>query len=104
MKIFARGAFSLALIAAAAGLASAAEVTGVLMDVACSSDTAKDGYKGALDHTKDCALMAPCVKSGYGVVTEDGKFIKFDKAGNEKALALLNKTDKTDHLKIAVSG
>ena len=82
----AAGALALASLLGASGLAAAAEVKGALLDVACSTDTLKDGYRGALAHERECALMTPCVKSGYGVVTEDGKFIKFDQAGNDKTL------------------
>src|SRR5262245_60237681 len=38
-------------------------------------------------HTKGCALQ--CAKGGYGLLTSDGKYLKFDSAGNEKALAAL---------------
>lgn len=84
--------------------ASAAEIEGIVVDVACSSDTVKGGQKAAQEHDKDCALMAPCVKSGYGVMTSDNKFIKFDAAGNEKTLAALKATDKKDNLKVKVVG
>jgi hypothetical protein len=84
---------------------SAAEIEGVLLDQACASgDGLKDGQKGALKHERDCALMGPCVKSGFGIVTADDKFLKFDAAGNEKALALLQKTTKKDNLRMKVAG
>ena len=38
-------------------------------------------------HTRQCALMPECQKSGYGVFTYDNKFLKFDEAGSRKALA-----------------
>lgn len=94
----------LAMAAVSTVLASAAEIEGVVVDVACSTDTLKGGQAAALQHDKDCALMAPCVKSGYGVVTSDNKFIKFDADGNTKMLAALKATDKKDNLKIKVSG
>ena len=34
-------------------------------------------------HTVKCALA--CEDGGYGILTADGKFLKFDAAGNEKA-------------------
>jgi hypothetical protein len=84
---------------------SAAEIKGVLLDQACASgDGLKDGQKGALKHDRDCALMEACAKSGYGIVTADDKFLKFDSAGNEKALALLKKTTKADDLRVKVTG
>jgi hypothetical protein len=52
-------------------------------------------------HTKKCALQ--CQKKGYGIFA-DGMLLKFDEAGNEKALAALKATDRTDHLRVTVSG
>ena len=86
-------------------LGSAAEIKGVLLDQACASgDGLKEGQKGALNHDRDCALMEPCVKSGYGIVTADDKFLKFDEAGSKKTLALLQKSTKKDHLLAKVTG
>jgi hypothetical protein len=55
-------------------------------------------------HKRDCALMPDCQKSGYGVVTYDSKFLKFDESGNRKALAALKASKKEDDLKVEVSG
>jgi len=97
----------LLLLAGAAFLPAALaaeQVEGVLMDQACASDGLKDGQKGAISHTRDCALMEPCVKSGYGIVTADGKYLKFDDTGNQKALALLKASKKADSLFMKVTG
>jgi len=95
-----------ALLAAAVLLAlpsfAAAETwTNVpLIDVACS---AKSKVKANPDaHTRDCALA--CSKSGYGILTPDGTYLKFDEAGNAKALAALNASQKADHLRVTVTG
>jgi hypothetical protein len=79
--------------------ASATDWNGVpLMDKNCSGK-----MKGTPDaHTTSCALK--CAGSGYGVITADGTFVPFDKAGSEKALALLKGTKKADHLRVDVSG
>jgi hypothetical protein len=69
-----------------------------VVDVACSKKVAAD----ADSHTRDCALM--CAKSGYGIVTADKKFLKFDADGNAKIAAALKASDKTDHLRVNVSG
>jgi len=45
-----------------------------------------------------------CADSGFGIITSEGKFLKFDKNGNDKALALLKATDKNDHLRVKVKG
>ena len=53
-------------------------------------------------HTKKCALA--CEDGGYGILTADGKFIKFDEAGNQKTVAALGATSKTDALRATVEG
>jgi hypothetical protein len=69
-----------------------------VVDVACSKKVAAT----ADAHTRDCALM--CEKSGFGIVTPDKKFLKFDPDGNAKIAAALKASDKTDHLRVNVSG
>jgi VCBS repeat-containing protein len=69
-----------------------------IIDTLCLKD-----YKDNADsHTKECALQ--CVKGGYGVLTADGKFLKFDAAGNEKTVAALNATEKEEKLRATVVG
>ena len=53
-------------------------------------------------HSKTCAIQ--CEKSGYGIVTSDGRFLKFDAAGNKQVEAALKATKKTDHLRVDVDG
>jgi hypothetical protein len=53
-------------------------------------------------HTRTCALQ--CAKSGFGIVTSGGDFLKLDTAGNEKVISALQKSDKKDHLRVTVSG
>jgi hypothetical protein len=69
-----------------------------VIDVACSKKMAAD----ADSHTRDCALM--CEKSGYGIITSDKKFLKFDADGNAKILAALKASDEKDHLRVNVTG
>jgi hypothetical protein len=52
-------------------------------------------------HTRACALK--CAGSGYGVLA-DGKYVKFDAAGNEKAKAALEASSAKDKLRVNVSG
>lgn len=69
-----------------------------LIDSACQLKV-----KDAPDtHTRECALQ--CVGSGYGILTADGTYLTFDKAGNDKALAMLRASRKNDHLRVNVSG
>jgi hypothetical protein len=69
-----------------------------IVDVACSKKVAAT----ADTHTRECALA--CEKSGFGIVTADKKFLKFDADGNAKILEALKGSDKTDHLRVNVSG
>ncbi len=85
--------FALSVVFSAAAFADS--FSGTLMDQMC-----KD--KDAADHTAKCAIA--CSKSGYGLKTSDGKYLKLDDAGNAKALAALKATDKTKDLKATVSG
>ena len=60
--------------------------------------------KAAAAHTRECALMPPCTASGYGVLTADGKFVTLDDAGNQKAVAALKASKKTDNVQVQVMG
>jgi hypothetical protein len=53
-------------------------------------------------HTAQCALQ--CAKGGYGLLTSDGAYLLFDASGNEKTVAALKATQKTDHLRATVEG
>lgn len=99
-----------ALLVALASVAWAHEkvkLTGYVTDVVCFGEHAKDApeamTKVAAEHTKECALMAECVKGGYGIVA-DGKWYPFDAKGNDLAKALFEKTAKKDHIKMTVDG
>jgi hypothetical protein len=52
-------------------------------------------------HTTACLLQ--CASSGYGIL-EEGKWMPFDKAGNEKTVAALKATNKKDHVRVNVTG
>jgi hypothetical protein len=70
-----------------------------LMDAGCS--TKKEAMAAPEKHTKHCALQ--CSKSGYGAVV-DGKFVKFDKHGDELATEAIKSTDRKDNLRADVTG
>ena len=94
--------------------AQAEEIKGILMDQMCSgkADLRISGATGTLvggrivaeAHTRECALMPECQKSGYGVYTQDNKFLKFDEAGNRKALAAIKASTKLDDFEVEVTG
>ena len=104
MKAFYRILSITCLLASLTCIASAAEVTGILMDKMCSASAVKKGQAFATKHDTKCALEPDCQKTGYGVFTADNKFIALDAAGNAKAAAALKATKKTDNLKVTVEG
>src|SRR5580704_7319649 len=69
-----------------------------VVDVSCSKKAAAD----ADSHTLKCALA--CSKSGFGIVTANKQYLKFDASGNAKILEQLKASDKTDHLRVNVTG
>ena len=90
-------------------------VVGLLLlpGIAAAAETFKDVpvvdsncFKKVADapdnHTRECALK--CEASGYGIITDDKKFLKFDSAGNKEIAAALKASTKKDHLRVNVSG
>lgn len=102
------------LVAANTSQITPQTVKGILMDEMCSgkADLRISGATGLLEggrivaeaHTRECALMPQCEKSGYGVYTDDNKFLKFDEAGNRRALAALKTSAKLDDFEVEVTG
>ncbi|HKE25724.1 MAG TPA: hypothetical protein VKB88_25370 [Bryobacteraceae bacterium] len=85
---------TLALVAGFSNL-FAESFSGTVVDVMCRN-------KDLASHTRECAVT--CSRSGYGMVTADGKFLKFDEAGNARTLAALKKLSKDKDLKAKVVG
>ena len=75
--------------------APAATWTGSVVDVMCKG-------KDLANHTKACNVS--CAAGGYGLVLPDGKFVKFNEAGNARALAAIKATAKEKDLKAKVTG
>jgi hypothetical protein len=69
-----------------------------IVDVNCSTKVKSNPDA----HTRDCALQ--CAKSGFGIVTSDGTFLKFDSQGNQEALTALKASQASDHLRATVTG
>lgn len=83
------------IFALMAGVLGAETFSGTVVDVMCKN-------KDLASHTRTCAVA--CAKGGYGLVMADGKFLKFNEAGNVKALALLKTATKDKDLKAKVTG
>jgi hypothetical protein len=69
-----------------------------VIDTNCSKKAAADPDS----HTRECALK--CQASGYGIITKDHKYLKFDSPGNAKIAEALKASDKKDHLRVDVTG
>jgi hypothetical protein len=69
-----------------------------VVDANCSAKVAADPDS----HTRACALK--CEASGFGIITGDKKFIKFDATGNKEITEALKASEKKDHLRVDVSG
>ncbi|MFM8535575.1 MAG: hypothetical protein ACKOEC_18620 [Acidimicrobiia bacterium] len=98
----------LAIFALIAGLASPSiaqtqTLKRTLVDNMCQMKMKTD--HGALaKHTRECALMDSCIKSGYAVVTDSGMVFKLDAKGNEQAVAALKASKQEANLKVTVAG
>ena len=87
-------------------------IKGILIDKKCSAGAEvrvlSTGIEGGMvvaeAHTRECALMPACEKSGYGVFTWDQKFLAFDPAGNKQALAAIKASKKLGNLEVEVTG
>jgi hypothetical protein len=88
--------FGLAAMPAMAAVESYKDVP--VVDVNCSKKVAADPDS----HTRPCALK--CEASGFGILTKDKQFLKFDADGNAKVVEALKASDKKDYLRVDVSG
>src|SRR2546430_314951 len=78
-------------------------IKGYLVDVSCSARRIwKPG--SIVGHSRGCLRMPLCEQSGYGILTDDNQFIKFDQDGNERAKKLIADMAKDTDIKIIVNG
>lgn len=85
-----------ALLALPAGAQTFKNVS--VVDTNCSRRVAANPDS----HTRDCALK--CANGGFGIITSDNKYLKFDAAGNQQILSQLKSSQEADHLRVNVSG
>lgn len=78
-------------------------ISGYLVDLSCAKQNAAKPDWGA-KHTTMCLRMPDCEKSGYAVLTDDKKIIRFDKAGNDEAKKFLAATTKSKDIRVTVMG
>jgi hypothetical protein len=95
----------LILLAAAALSSFAADTTvkGYLVDMACGREEGSRPDFG-VKHSKECLQMPECVSSGYGVLTDDKKIIRFDAAGNDQAKKFIADLKKNTDIRVTVTG
>ena len=95
----------LVLLAATALSSFAADtnVKGYLVDMACGREEGSRPDFG-IKHSKMCLQMPECAASGYGILTEDKKVIRFDAAGNEQAKKFIADVKRTTDIKVTVTG
>jgi hypothetical protein len=78
---------------------------GYVVDAMCAKGMAKkdNPMERAAKHTKDCALEEGCAASGYGLFSE-GKYYKFDEAGDKLAKSAIEKSTQSRDLMFDVTG
>lgn len=103
----------LAAVGAASLYAGGGETfTGYLADNLCiSMGKAADGANmktNPEDHTVMCALMKPCLESGYAVMVKNGSggfdSYKLDNRGNKKAEDFIRDLNREDNIYVHVTG
>jgi hypothetical protein len=72
--------------------AAGQSITGMLVDAACK----------ASQPTADCEVSGNT--ASFGIMTSDGKFLKFDASGNRKAKSEIEKSKKTGKVSASVTG
>ena len=108
--VFAVSLLAIGLSYAASG--KAVTYKGWVVDQLCASKgTAFDGIDlktSPQNHSVGCALMPPCITSGYGIYVDKGDgsfdFYKLDKSGSDLALIILKNETKKDHVQLEVTG
>ena len=108
--VFAVSLLTIGLSYAASG--KAVTYKGWVVDQLCASKgTAFDGIDlktSPQNHSVGCALMPPCIASGYGIYVDKGDgsfdFYKLDKSGSDLALNILKNETKKDHVQLEVTG
>ncbi len=85
------------------GMGLAEVWNGAIIDVMCRPEHIAAGVKKC-PNVRQCMLSTLCQSSGYGIVLESGKFLKFDASGSARALKLLKAMTKETDLKATVTG
>ena len=98
-----RTLMGLAIGLSCSGMARAETWSGAIIDVMCRPEHIAAGVKKC-PNVRQCMLSPLCQSSGYSIVLDNGKFLKFDAAGSARALTMLKAMTKEEGLKATVSG
>ncbi len=78
--------------------------SGYIIDVACARDRKNNLSNLGPEHTHKCLEMPACQNSGYALLTDELKVLRFDARGNDLAKKLLEKDRWRAGAKIRVDG
>jgi hypothetical protein len=87
-----------------AGMLSAAEMQGVIVDWNCVESMIHNGRENTLKNNRSCSLMKKYQRPAYGLITGDKSSYKLEDPGNAKILQMLQNTPDKDDLKVVVTG
>lgn len=112
LVVLAAALFILTALSAAFLFAGNEEFTGYLADNRCiDKGVSADGANmktNPEDHTVMCALMQPCIDSGFAVMVKNGSgefdVYKLDKKGNKMAVEFLEELDRGDDINVQITG
>lgn len=93
----------LSILLAIASLAQGTDLQGVIIDIKCAQDILKHGRQ-IVKKRRECSLSKHYSRTGYGIITDDQKFFRFDDAGNKRALELLKNSSDRDNVKVVIAG
>jgi hypothetical protein len=95
------------LISVCISLASsvgAVELQGVLTDWKCTERMVHDGREKTLSQDKSCSLTKNPDRREYGLITDDKRYFRLDKAGNDQAREILGNSHDRNNVKVVVRG
>ena len=112
LLVFTVSLFIITALGAALLFAGNEEFTGYLADNLCiENGFAADGANMKTNpegHTVMCALMEPCIDSGFAVMLKNGSgefdVYKLDKKGNKMAVEFLEGLDRDDDINVQITG
>ncbi len=86
--------------------AEGTQLHGYVVDFLCAKGMIKkdNPMDRAAKHNKECALEEACAASGYGLIYENGTWVKFDENGDKLAKAMLEKSKKDKDFMADVMG